>query len=77
MTANIPLILAGIQAALSAAPKVAEIAKAAKELVSALFTAKVITKEQQDALMRWVDVQAELAGLGIYPESWGVEPDPA
>lgn len=74
--ANIALILQGIQAAIALAPRVAEIAKAGKDMIDALFTAKVITKEQQDALHRFVDNQSELAALGIVPPSWQVEPDP-
>ena len=76
MGATIPLILQGILAAIQAAPQVAEIITSAKALISALFTAKVITAEQQAALHVWVDNQAALAISGIVPPSWQVQEDP-
>jgi hypothetical protein len=75
MPALLPIILAGIQAAISAAPQVAEVIAAAKNLLTSLFGAGVISKEQQDALHQWVDSHAALVQQGIEPPSWSVEPD--
>lgn len=61
---------------MAAAPQVAELAVKAKELISALFTAKVISKQQQDAMHLHVDSLAALHAAGIIPESWKVDPDP-
>lgn len=77
MPPAIPLILAGIQAALAIAPQVEEVVLGAKQLIAGLFKAGVISKDQQDALHAWVDAQAALARLGIVPPAWTVEPDPA
>ncbi len=76
MPPALPLILAGIQAAITAAPQIEEVIKSAKQLLSALLTAKVISKEQQDALHQWVDAHAAMVNQGIEPPSWDVAPDP-
>lgn len=76
MGAALPVILQGILAAIQAAPQVAEIVTAAKNMISALFTAKVITTDQQTALHTWVDNQVALAASGIVPPAWQVQPDP-
>ncbi len=73
---NPAIVLALIQAVLSAAPQVAELVLKAKELITALFTAKVISKEQQDAMHLHVDSLAALYAAGIVPPAWKVEPDP-
>lgn len=71
------LLIQGIEAAIAAAPRVVELVAKAKDLVTALFTAKVITKDQQDALHARIDSQALMAAAGIIPAHWQVEPDPA
>ena len=77
MGAALPLILQGILAAVQAAPQIAEVIKAGKDLISALFTAKVITAEEQQALHDYVDAHAAATALGIVPPAWQVEPDPS
>jgi hypothetical protein len=74
--ATILLIMQAISAAIAAAPKVVEVAKAAKDFITSLFTANLITKEQQDALHAFVDNQGQLALAGIPPIHWTVEADP-
>jgi hypothetical protein len=69
-------ILAGIQAAISAAPGVLNIVEKGKALIASLFGAGVITKDQQDALHAHVDSMAALAATGIIPDHWKVEADP-
>jgi hypothetical protein len=75
--AAILLVVQGIQAILTAAPQVAELVVKAKELIAALFQAKAITKEQQDAIFAHIDGLAALHNAGIVPLHWQVEPDPA
>lgn len=70
------LIIQGIQAAISAAPAVADIVVKAKDLIASLFGAKLISKEQQDAVHAHIDSLSALAKLGIIPDHWKVEPDP-
>jgi hypothetical protein len=72
----LPLILQGIQAAISAAPGVIDIVNKGKALISALFTAKVITKQMQDALHAHIDSIDAMVQAGIVPNSWQVQPDP-
>jgi len=73
---NIAIIIAGIQAAIAAAPGVIDIVAKAKDLITSLFTAKVIDKAQQDALHQHIDSIAALVASGIVPAHWTVEPDP-
>jgi hypothetical protein len=75
--ATILLLIQGIQAAIAAAPQAIAVAQKAKDLVSALFTANAITKEQQDALHAHIDGLALLSAQGIIPPHWKVEADPA
>lgn len=70
-------ILQAIYAAMSAAPTVIEIANKGKELISALFSAKAISKEVQDALHASIDARAALHAAGVVDPAWTVEPDPA
>jgi hypothetical protein len=72
----LPLIMQGIQAAIKAAPGVIAIVEKGKALIAALFDAKVITKEAQDALHANIDSIAALVAVGIIPPAWQVEPDP-
>lgn len=74
--AVLALILQGIQAAIAAAPQVIDIVTKGKDFITALFTANLITKAQQDALHAHVDSMSALAMAGIVPDSWKVEPDP-
>ena len=70
------MIIQGVQAAISAAPGVIEVATKAKELIQALFTAKLITKQQQDATFLYIDAHAAMVMAGITLPHWMVEPDP-
>lgn len=69
-------ILAGIQAAIQAAPQIKELVTKGKDFISALFTAKLITKEQQNQLFQRVDEISEAFKNGEQPPHWDVEPDP-
>lgn len=73
---EIALIIQAIQAAIVAAPKVAEIVKAGKDMIAALFIAGKISKAQQDALMLWADGVTAMANAGIVPPGWEVRPNP-
>ena len=77
--AAIPIILQGILAAINAAPKAIEVISSAKQLIDALFAAKVFSLEQQASLKAYVDAHAALLASGIVVPSlaWSVEPDPA
>lgn len=70
------LILQSIQAAITLAPGVVDVATKGKDLISSLFAAGVITKDQQDALHLQVDAIAAMVAAGITPPHWQVEPDP-
>lgn len=70
-------IIQGILAAVAAAPQVEAVIAGAKALISALFEAKLITAEQQNALHGYVDTHAKLASVGITPPAWTVEADPS
>lgn len=69
-------ILQGITAALLLAPKAAELIQATRELFRQLFTANLITKEQQEAVSEYVDSVCRLAEAGVIPPHWEVRPDP-
>lgn len=68
-------IIQGIQMAIALAPKVVEIVTAGKNLITSLFSAGLITKEQQDAIHAHLDSYAALWAAGI-PVHWTIEPDP-
>lgn len=70
------VILNAIQAAIAAAPRVKEIVESGKQMISSLFTAKLITIEQQAALHSWVDGISDDFQNGRVPRAWLVEPDP-
>lgn len=74
--ATIALIIQGIQAAIAAAPQVEALALKAKEFISELFGAGLITKETQDALHAHVDAVCAAALAGTPPPAWTVEADP-
>ncbi len=75
--ATITLIIQGIEAAIAAAPGVVEVAQKAKDFISSLFTANLITKDVQDALHAHVDAVSKMAEAGVIPNHWQVQPDPA
>jgi len=74
--ATLALVLQGLTALVAAAPQVEALVKQVKDLISALFTAKQITKAQQDAMMAQVDAIVALSQAGIVPSHWAVQPDP-
>jgi hypothetical protein len=74
--AAIGLIVQGIEAAVSAAPTVMAVAQKAKDFISALATAGLISKAQQDAIHAHVDVVQQMAQAGIIPSHWQVQADP-
>lgn len=73
---EITAIIAIFQAAISAAPKVAELVVKAKEYIAALFGAGLITKEQQDRLFNHMQELQAAALTGNPPPHWAVEPNP-
>ncbi len=77
MGASLPLIIQGILAAIQAAPGVIDVVNKAKDFITSLTGAKLITVEQQNALHAYVDAHAALVAAGITPPAWTVEPDPA
>ncbi len=74
--ATILLIIQAIQAAIAAAPGVVDLVEKAKTFIDGLFTAKLITADQQTAMKNHVDSLQALALAGIVPPHWKVEPDP-
>ncbi|HEV2207321.1 MAG TPA: hypothetical protein VG167_00985 [Verrucomicrobiae bacterium] len=75
-TAILALVIQGLQAAVAAAPLAEDLGVKAKAFITSLFTANIITKEQQDAAHAHVDSICALAKAGIVPDHWKVEPDP-
>lgn len=73
---EITAIIALFQAAIQAAPKVAELVVKAKEYIAALFGAGLITKDQQDRLFAHMAELQAAALTGNPPPHWTVEPDP-
>lgn len=69
-------ILAGIQAAISAAPQIEGIVTSAIALWKSLFDAGLISVEQQVALNTFVQGIAGLKNSGLLPPAWQVQPDP-
>jgi hypothetical protein len=74
--ATILLILQGFEAAINAAPKVAELVIKAKDFIATLFAAGLISKEKQDAMHLRVDSRSAMALAGIIDDGWTVDPDP-
>jgi hypothetical protein len=70
------LAVQAVMAAVSAAPKVIELANAAKEFVQQLFNANLISKEIQDVTFKYVEAVCGAAKLGVIPPSFQVQPDP-
>jgi hypothetical protein len=74
---QISLLLGIITQVIASAPQIAQAVSTMKDLIAALFGAKLITKAQQDALMAYCDANQQMALAGIRPAAWQVEPDPA
>jgi hypothetical protein len=72
----IPQILAGIQAAIKAAPQVIEIVQSAKVFFTSLFNQGLISVEQQKVCHDYVDNIAAMKSSGIVLPHWQVDPDP-
>jgi hypothetical protein len=70
------LIVQAVMAALAAAPQAVELANAAREFVTQLFKAGLITKEVQDATFDYVNAVTKMHRLGIISPSFQVQPDP-
>lgn len=68
------LVASVMQAASS--PEMANIVAGLKGLIDVFFKAKLITKEQQDALKARVDADAALVLAGVVPPAYQVRPDP-
>lgn len=69
-------ILGAIQAAISLAPQVKDIAKKGKDFIGSLTGGGVITQAQQDILFARIDAISAAHADGKVPDSWAVEPDP-
>lgn len=69
-------IMAGIEAAIAAAPKAIEVAQKGKELITSLFNAGVIPASTQDVLHARVDLVQEAFLAGNIPPELTVEADP-
>ena len=72
----IPLILSGIQAAITLAPGAIQIVESAKAMIEGLFRAGAISAEDQDRLFAHVDAVAAAALAGEVPPAWQVQADP-
>jgi predicted RNA-binding protein associated with RNAse of E/G family len=70
------LIIQGVQAAIAAAPQVVDLVVKAKDFIASLFSAGLITKEQQDRIHAHVDAVCAAALAGQELPEWTVEPDP-
>ncbi len=73
MAPLIQQIIGYIQLAMKAAPALTEIYDEGKALIASLFTAKLITKDQQDALMTWADAHQAAVLAGEIPPEFKVE----
>lgn len=76
----IPILLAGLHAALSSAPTITadiqQLIASMHTLFNGLFSSGLITADQQNQLHAWVDARAAEAAAGQAPPSWLVMPDP-
>ena len=70
-------IISAIQLAVAAAPEIANLYAKAKDFVTALFEAAVISKADQDAMHNHIDALQAAALAGTVPPAWSVEPDPS
>jgi hypothetical protein len=76
MPAIIPLIIEAAQEIIKYSPDIVKAVKLVKDLIAALFTAKVITKEEQDRLNSDVDIFLAGFEAGRVRPGWEVRPDP-
>lgn len=76
LAALIPVIIQGIQIAITNAPKFIEAMASVRNMIAGWFGSGVITKEQQDACFAYVDGVVAMTKAGIVPPHWTVEPDP-
>ncbi len=76
MPANPILLMAAIQSGLAAAPDVLRFAVTAKSFIEGLFTAKVLSADEQNQLFAFVDERCAARLRGELPKHWQVEPDP-
>jgi outer membrane protein TolC len=77
MLGTLPLILAGIQAAIQAAPGALKVIAQAKAFITSLFEAGLISKAQQDRTHSEVDAICAAMLAGQIPPELTIEPDPA
>ena len=75
--AAIALIIKYVQLAIAAAPVIEDAVKNAKDFITNLFLATVITVDQQNAIHAHIDAVAALFQTGRdLPAHWTVQPDP-
>ena len=72
----IPIVIAGIEAAIQAAPGIIDVVEKGKALIASLFGAGIISADQQNTLHAHIDQHAADVAAGKEPVSWTVEPDP-
>ena len=75
-SAELLLIVQGIEAAIAAAPEIVDLIEKAKAFITSLSDAGLITKATQDALHAHVDARCAAAIAGTVPPEFTVEPDP-
>jgi hypothetical protein len=73
---TIGTIIAALQAGIEAAPKVVALVVKAKNAISALVGAKLVSIEQQAAIWDHLEAVSKAALAGETPPAWLVEPDP-
>lgn len=73
---ELTVIMAGIEAAMAAAPKVIAVAEAGKKLITELFAAGAISVDTQNQLHGRVDVVMNAYLNGEIPPELTIEPDP-
>ncbi len=74
--AAVALLIQGIQAAIAAAPQIADVALKAKQFIASLFGAGVISQGTQDKIHAHVDAICAAAIAGQELPEWTVEADP-
>lgn len=75
MISTFAAIVAGITAALNAAPAVTQLVQQTKDYITALFTAGVITAEQQNTLHAHCDAHMQATLRGEKPPELVIDPD--
>ena len=68
--------MSAIQGAIAIAPDVIEAAAAARQFIAALFSAKVLTADEQNTLFGRITELCAARIRGELPPHWKVEPDP-